>query len=608
MPTGRRRRGRRRLQEQQNKQPSSSSDIGVGAGGSDGAGSSTSTELTGSGSSSSSGVESSSSDDLGGLHGAWLDTGLAWLPQQEQGHRNSTYQQQQQQQPALRHGSPAPLLQASLQQHHQQQLQHSWPGLAGNQQHAAAAVAQAGLDLQQLQEALQTGYGLNQGLPAMDSSMLGSALVFGAADPAAEQQQQSEGHEDDEQQQLEQDGGQHVLSTEQHLHQYGAAFDDQQLLVNADSREQRWQVRRMRRRLQQSAAAPQPGSGATYYGATATAASSSSPSIAFGPVQVDSTVLSFAWQPKVSVTPAALSLQVGNTATLQYSVKVLRTQLPNRVLLRGSLLLRNPLGSPLSFGEVAVEAPAAGQPAWGYSAATCGTPGSSGSASAASIASILASSITVPAKGQLVCSFVLSYPADAPAQGVVFARAVTDAGKELISAPFSFTRPAAAAPAAQAAKLGACALVSDTFVTATENPAVLAPSKVPASGTKAPEAAAAALGAGSSKGGVLLCNSAAYAYTAILGPYTAGQCGRFKVRGGFCSSFACGCVLQQLSANVCSVFLLHPVWGQFLLGFMLHASTEWQLALVLLTQRCKRQSCLLPLVCGQMCMRRRFCM
>jgi hypothetical protein len=518
VPVGRRRRrGRRRLQQQQQQQDEqlrNSSTGGVGV--SNGAGS---TSRTAGQSrfalSSSSSVEGDRNDHTA----AWLDNGLAWLPQQEQWPVTITQEQQQQ---------------ASLQQHQpQQQQQRSWEGLAGTQHLAAAAAGQAGLDLQQLQEALLTGYGLNQGQSTADSSNLNTAVVFGGADPAVEQQllQEVPGRSwlDEQQvQQQAQDGEQHLLS-EQGLDQYSPDLGGQQLLVNADSREQRWQVRRMRRRLQQSATvAPQPGSGATYYGVTASAADSSSPSIAFGPVQVDSTVLSFAWQPKVSVTPAALSLQVGNTATLQYSVKVLRTQLPNRVLLRGSLLLRNPLGSPLKLGEVAVEAPAAGQPAWGYSTATCHTPSSS-TASAASIASVLASSVTVPAKGQLVCSFVLSYPAEAPAQGVVFARAVTDAGQELISAPSSFTRPAAAAPAAQAAKLGACALVSDTFMTATENPAVLEPSKVPASGTKAPEAAAAALGAGSSKGGVLLCNSAAYAYTATLGPYTAGQCGRFKV-------------------------------------------------------------------------------
>jgi hypothetical protein len=437
---------------------------------------------------------------------------MAWLPQQEQ------------QQPGM----------FAQVQEQQRQRQH-----AGTQQ-PAVAPGQVGMDLQQLQEALQTGYGLNHGMPAADSSSVVPAFVLGTAQPAAGKQQQQEPVDDrwhDEQLQQEQQEEQLVLPADSNLQQYGSVFGEQQLLVNADSREQRWQLRRMRRRLQQSTAAPQPGSGATYYGAAAAAVDSSKPSIAFGTVKVDSSVMSFAWQPKVSVTPAALSLQAGSTATLQYSVKVLRTQLPNRVLLRGSLLLRNSLATPLKLSEVAVEAPAAGQPAWGYSSATCGTPSVSSSASAASLASILASSVTVPAKGQLTCSFVLSYPADAPAQGVVFARAVTDAGKELISTPFSFTRPAAAPPAAQAAKLGACALVSDTFLTAAENPAVLAPSKVPASGTKAPEAAAAALGSGGSKGGVMLCNSAAYAYTAALGPFIAGQCGRFKVIAHCLSAF-----------------------------------------------------------------------
>jgi hypothetical protein len=404
---------------------------------------------------------------------------------------------------------------------------------------SAAVLGQASMDLQQLQEALQTGYGLGQGLPALDSSDLDPALLLEGADSAVLQQLQQQ--QASEVQGWWNDGGQQDQQVEQQLsqpkqglQQVDVALADEQLLVNANSREQRWQLRRMRRRLQQNTAAPQPGSGAPYYGtaaaAAAVAANSSSPSIAFGLVRVDSTVLSFSWQPKVSVTPAAVSLPIGSTATLQYNVKLLRTQLQNRVLLRGNVLLRNPLASPVKLSEVAVEAPAAGQPAWGYSAATCSTPSDS-SASDASIASALASSVLVPAKGQLMCSFVLSYPAEAPAQGVVFARAVTDAGKELISAPFSFNRPAAAPAAATAAKLGACAMVSDTFMSATDNPAVLAPSKVPASGTKAPEAAAAALGVGSSKGGVLLCNSAAYAYTAMLGPYTAGQCGRFKVSG-----------------------------------------------------------------------------
>jgi chitodextrinase len=424
------------------------------------------------------------------------------------------------------------------------------------------------MDLQQLQEALQTGYGLGQGLPVLDSNALDPELLLEGADSAVLQQLQQQqqalevqgwwGHDAQQEQQVEQQ----LLQPEAGL-QLDAALADEQLLVNADSREQRWQLRRMRRQLQQSTSAPTPGSVATYYGsaaaAAAVAANSSSPSIAFGLVRVDSTVLSFSWQPKVSVTPAAVSLPIGSTATLQYNVKLLRMQLPNRVLLRGNVLLRNPLASPVKLGEVAVEAPAAGQPAWGYSTATCSTPSDS-SASDASLASVLASSVMVPAKGQLMCSFVLSYPAAAPAQGVVFARAVTDAGKELISAPFSFNRPAAAPAAATVAKLGACAMVSDTFMSATDNPAVLAPSKVPASGTKAPAAAAAALGAGSSKGGMLLCNSAAYAYTATLGPYTAGQCGRFKVRGS-CWYSPCGSLHWQhmlnCSLQMCAAFFAH---------------------------------------------------
>jgi hypothetical protein len=502
-------------------------------------------------SSSSSSIESSSADGFEGL-----DSGLAWLPQQEK--RPSGRTQQQQQQHVLHDGRPILNLRPSR---HQQQREHGLSGLAGMQQPEAVS-SRASMDLQQLQEALQTGYGLDQGLPAIDSSACDPALLLSGADSnvLAQQQQQQQGLEaqgwwDDDVQQEEQ-VDQQLLQHEQGLQQLDAALADKQLLVNADSREQRWRLRRMRRRLQQSTAAPQPGSGATYYGAAAAAANGSSPSIAFGLVRVDSTVLSFTWQPKVSVTPAVLSLPVGSTATLQYNVKLLRTQLPNRVLLRGSVLLRNPLASPVKLGEVAVEAPAAGQPAWGYSAATCSMPSDS-SASDASIAGILASSVTVPAKGQLMCSFVLSYPAEAPAQGVVFARAVTDAGKELVSAPFSFTRPAVAPAAAQAASLGACAMVSDTFLSATENPAVLAPSKVPASGTKAPEAAASALGAGSSKGGVLLCNSAAYAYTATLGPYRAGQCGRFKVSSS-CWYAVCSGSNRQHLLNSC-VHMCHCI-------------------------------------------------
>ncbi|KAF6253130.1 hypothetical protein COO60DRAFT_467880 [Scenedesmus sp. NREL 46B-D3] len=524
--SSRRRRGRRRLQEQQQQQLSNSSKLGAGE--SSSVRSTSTTEHSAVSGSSNSDVEGSSTDAIEAPHGAGLGAGLAWLPQQEQ--RPSS--QEQQQQNMLQAGRQESWPQTSIHRHHHQQQQdHGWAGLAGTQQ-LEAAFGQAGMDLQQLQQALQTGYGLTQGLPAADSSALHPAVVFSSVEPPGlHLQQEAAGggwRDQQQQQQQEQQVEQHLLPADQGMQQYSSDISDHLLLVNADSREQRWQMRQMRRRLQQSTAALQPGAGAAYYSAAAAAADSSMPSVAFGHVKLDSTVLSFAWQPKVAVTPAALTLQVGSTATLQYSVQVLRTQLPHRVLLRGSVLLRNPLRVPVRLAEVAVEAPAAGQPAWGYSAATCSTPGSS-SASGASIASILASSVTVPAKGQLACSFVLSYPAEAPAQGVVFARATTDAGRELVSAPFSFTRPAAAPAAAHAARLGACAMVSDTFMAATDSAAVLAPSKVPASGTKAPDTAAAALGIGSSKGGVLLCDSAAFAYTATLGPYTASQCGNYKV-------------------------------------------------------------------------------
>eukprot|EP00878_Enallax_costatus_P025561 GHUV01027354.1.p1 GENE.GHUV01027354.1~~GHUV01027354.1.p1 ORF type:complete len:799 (+),score=284.20 GHUV01027354.1:1063-3459(+) len=274
------------------------------------------------------------------------------------------------------------------------------------------------------------------------------------------------------------------------------------------------------RQLQQgsSIVAPQFIAASTFYGPAAVKAADQ-PSIAFSAMQVGFGVMSYSWKADVSASPAAVRLELRQTSNLQYRVRVTRSELPRRTILRGSFVITNPLDSPLKLNEVSVEAPAAGKPAWAYVTASCGQGGT--------LASLLTTVMTVPGNGQVTCSFSASYPSTAPDNGVLFARAVTDAGRQLVSDGFVFTRPQIDIAADQALQLGACTVFSDTFLTAADSTAVLTPSNVPATGNKAPAAATA--GASGSTWGVLLCSNITYAYTVKLGPYKELQCGTYKV-------------------------------------------------------------------------------
>lgn len=260
---------------------------------------------------------------------------------------------------------------------------------------------------------------------------------------------------------------------------------------------------------------PQFISASTFFGPAAVQ-TDGQPSLTFSAMQLGLSVVNYRWQPEVSVSPVAVDLQSGQSSSLQYTVRVTRSELPRRSILRGSFVITNPLESPLKLSEVSVEAPAAGKPAWTYVTASCGQGGT--------IASLLTTVVTVPANGQVTCSFSASYPSNAPDKGVLFARAVTNSGSQLVSDGFAFTRPRTKVPADQALQLGACAVFSDTFLTAADSPAVLTPTLVPATGSKAPAAATA-----DSTGGVLLCSNTTYSYTVKLGPYEDGQCRAYQV-------------------------------------------------------------------------------
>lgn len=273
------------------------------------------------------------------------------------------------------------------------------------------------------------------------------------------------------------------------------------------------------RRLQQSNSSPGPQfiSASMFYGPSAVPAAGE-PGIAFSAMQVGFSVMGFSWQPEVSVSPAEATVQAGQSTSLQYSVKVTRSELPRRTIIRGSLLISNPTATALKLREVAVEAPSAGKPSWVYVTAACGQGGT--------LASLLSTPVvTVPSKGQVTCTFSASYPGAAPSNGVLFATAVTDAGKQLLSDGFAFTRPSAEVPAAQAVKIGECAVFSDTFLTSADSTALITPSQLPASGSKAP--AAANVSMSGERGGVLLCNNGTYTYTVEVAP--SHECGVFKV-------------------------------------------------------------------------------
>eukprot|EP00775_Hariotina_reticulata_P009879 gene9879-10037_t len=251
-------------------------------------------------------------------------------------------------------------------------------------------------------------------------------------------------------------------------------------------------------------------------------------------------VVEFMWQPTVTVDPQALSLGVGETATLSYTVDVRRIELPAKALLQGSLRIVNPLTTPTQLVQVAVEAMSTGQQSWGLAAADCSQQGSTGNFPAGSPANRTA--VTVPAKGSVACGFSMDYPKDAPDQGAVTAWAVTKAGQLLQASEgrFSVKRMQQQGLVTeehqpqQPVKLGGCATFSDTFLGAGESPTVVVPSVVPAKGQKAPEAVSASAHGRADVGGEVLCGNATFNYSAVLGPFGDGQCGKFRsLRAGF---------------------------------------------------------------------------
>jgi hypothetical protein len=258
----------------------------------------------------------------------------------------------------------------------------------------------------------------------------------------------------------------------------------------------------------------------------------SQPTAAFGALSITPGVADFKWEPKVSVSPAAVSLMPGRAATLQHTITVTRTEQPPVALLNGQLQVSNPGPSVVRLVHVAVEVPAAGRAAWAWVAARCPTPGIIAAAAGGSAAgmdrrgssSSSGSSLVglVPPRSKLTCSFELLLPAAAPATGLLVARVVTEAGQEIASRPqpFSSRQQQQQQPRV---RLGACALVSHTFVPASDAVGVVSPTMVPAVGSR--EAGASIR----SSAGAALCGTASVAFTTTVGPFDEAQCGRYQV-------------------------------------------------------------------------------
>lgn len=224
----------------------------------------------------------------------------------------------------------------------------------------------------------------------------------------------------------------------------------------------------------------------------------------FGSISMEG-VVAYTWQPRI-LTEQTSTLTVPQAAVgpaeVQYRVQVRRTPQAPATLFQGQLHISNAGSSPLALAQVAVEAPAAGREAWAWVHAQC----------PAAIASKSGVVAIVPPRSQLTCAFELLYPGDAPALGTLAARIVTGYGSELSAKVHAFKRPAAASPQKQ--QLGACAFVSDSFLSPQQTHGVLLPSLK--SGRKAPE------------GGMLVCDSATFSYSVAVDP--SSQCGDFKVR------------------------------------------------------------------------------
>jgi hypothetical protein len=80
-------------------------------------------------------------------------------------------------------------------------------------------------------------------------------------------------------------------------------------------------------------------------------------------------------------------------------------------------------------------------------------------------------------------------------------------------------------------ELGACAVVTSSFVSPDDTHGVLQPAEsVAHAGFKVPAAASSSKSSGSNSAGVILCDSAAWSYSVDVGPFDAGLCGPYKVR------------------------------------------------------------------------------
>jgi hypothetical protein len=263
-------------------------------------------------------------------------------------------------------------------------------------------------------------------------------------------------------------------------------------------------------------------------------------------VQVVSGVTSHTWEPQITVEPGSLTVPQGaGPASLRYTVQVLRNAQQPMVLLSGQLQVGNAGSRVLRLVQVAVEVPAAGREAWAYVDATCPSPAAVAAAATGSSTANSGSSGSlvglVPPRSQLPCTFELLYPAAAPPTGTLIARVVTEAGEELPSKPQAFNTqnpgprqqpPAGSSSSSSGMALGACAVVTNTFISPDDTHGVLQPAQqVANAGFRVP---AAASSSSSSGVGVVLCDSTTWSYSVDVGPFEAGQCGPYKVRGTTC--------------------------------------------------------------------------
>jgi hypothetical protein len=225
--------------------------------------------------------------------------------------------------------------------------------------------------------------------------------------------------------------------------------------------------------------------------------------------------VAYDWAARVTVSPTAVSVPRGSSASVAYSVQYVRTPRAAGYLLAGSLRIVNPTSSPLPLTKVTVEVPRPAGAAAAWARPSCPLDDAGATK-------------PVPARGNVSCAFSLPY-VSAVAAATLVARVVAPGWPEVASAPAAFSTANAARQV-----LGACALASDTFERPdAANPTLLAPAALnaaPLTGSKAPEM----------PGGKLLCASAAFAYSARIGPVSSTMaCGDFKARSTHVHCGAC---------------------------------------------------------------------